>query len=560
MAENPWKIVSETPEPGQKPISWSDVPGMAMQSFIPSAKQAGSDIVQPFLSPIETTKALGNLGLGLIQKFIPGEQESEKYANAVGQFFADRYGGIEELKKTLATDPAGFLLDASTVLTGGGGLAARAPGMTGKIGKAVSTVGHAIDPMKYVVAAPAAVLKGVQNPAAQRLMGQGVTPTAGQILGGGFKKTEDALESIPVLGSVIGAARQRANRQLNTAAYNRALNPIGETAKGVPTGAAGIAHVSDKLSAAYEKLLDKVTLKPDAQLIDDVVASTSKANQSIGKEAASVLENIIDSELINKLSDNVPLSGRQLKIIESELGKLATTYGKGGASDQIISDAIRNVQTDLRNALVRSNPAQAAELRAINTGYANYARLRYAGIQAGAELNTGFTPAQLRAGVKASDESVGKGNFARGRALMQDLSTDAREVMGGNLPTSGTAERGILAAILAGGSYIDPLTGGVAATATLPYLPGVQRGTAHLLASRPEIVRRTGQALQQYGPPVGAAPFQVGRNERVQTERAAALADALRRYSQQKNVDPRAAANIASQLHQMQSNNEGNYP
>lgn len=529
MAENPWKIVSETPERGQKPISWSDVPGMAMKSFIPSAKQAGSDIVQPFLSPIETTKALGNLGLGLIQKLIPGEQEAEKYADSVGQFFANRYGGIEELKKTLATDPAGFFLDASTVLTGGGGLAARVPGLTGKIGQAVSTVGHAIDPMKYVVAAPAAVLKGVQNPAVQRLMGQGVTPTAGQILGGFFKKTEDALGSIPVLGSVIGGARQRANQQLNTAAYNRALNPIGKTAKGVPTGAEGIAHVSDKLSAAYDKLLDKVTLKPDAQLLDDVIASISEATPLIGKEASGVLGNIIDVKLISKLSDDVPLSGQQLKIIESELGTLATTYGKGGASDQIISDAIRNAQAALRNALVRSNPAQAAELKAINTGYANYARLRYAGSQAGAELKTGFTPAQLRAGVKASDESVGKGNFARGRALMQDLSTDAREVMGGNLPTSGTAERSILAGILAGGSYIDPLTGVAAATATLPYLPGAQRVMAHLLASRPEIVRRTGQALQQYGPPVGAASFQVGRNEQVQ---AAALADALRRYSQ----------------------------
>jgi hypothetical protein len=521
----------------QKPISWSDIPGMAMQNFIPSAMQAGSDIVQPFLNLPETTKAVGNLGLGLVQKLIPGEQESEKYADSAGKFYKDRYGGIDNIKNTLATDPAGFLLDVSTVLTGGGALAARVPGMTGKVGKVVSNVGEAIDPMTYVVAAPGAVLKGVQSPAVQRLMGQGVTPTAGQILGGGWKKTEDALESIPVLGSAIGSARQRTNKQLNTAAYNRALNPIGETAKGVPTGAEGIAHVSDKLGSVYNKLLDKVILKPDAQILDDVVALISEAAPLIGKEAASVLESIIDVKLINRLPDDVPLSGKQLKIIESDLGKLATIYGKGGASDQIIGDAISKAQAALRNALVRSNPDQAAELNAINTGYANYARLRYAGHQPGAELKTGFTPAQLRAAVRAKDESVARGDFARGRALMQDLSTDAREVMGGNLPTSGTAERSMLAAILAGGLQIAPLTAGIAATTMLPYLPLAQRGMANLLASRPEIVRRTGQALQQYGPPVGAASFQVGRNERVQTERAAALADALTRYSQQNNVD-----------------------
>ena len=513
----------------KKTIAWSDIPGKMIGNLYPSGTQAASDIAYPFMHPIETAKGLGTLGLGLIQKFIPGEQEAEKSANAVGEFFAQRYGGIEQLKNTLANDPVGFLLDASTVMTGGGALAARAPGVTGKVGKVVRNVGENIDPLTYALKAPGAVLKGVQKPEVRRLMEQGVTPTAGQILGGGFKTTEDALGSIPVLGSAIGGARQRANQQLNTAAYNRALNPIGETAKGVPTGAEGIAYVSDKLSAAYDKLLDKVTLKPDAQLLDDVVASMSEATSLIGKEAASVLENIIDVKLINRLSDDVPLSGEQLKIIESDLGKLATTYGKGNASDQIISEAITNAQAALRDALGRSNPAQAAELKAINTGYANYARLRYAGSQAGAELKTGFTPAQLRAGVKASDQSVGKGKFARGRALMQDLSTDAREVMGGNLPTSGTAERGILAGLMTAGSFIDPVTGGVVASAMLPYLPRAQRGMANLLTSRPEIVRRTGKALQQYGSPIGATSFQAGRVER---ERAARLANALRTYNQ----------------------------
>src|SRR5436190_4642689 len=48
---------------------------------------------------------------GGVEKLIPGEQEHEPYANAVGQFFADRYGSMEAFKKTLAEDPVGFAAD-----------------------------------------------------------------------------------------------------------------------------------------------------------------------------------------------------------------------------------------------------------------------------------------------------------------------------------------------------------------------------------------------------------------------------------------------------------------
>jgi hypothetical protein len=504
-----------TPQP---PIAWGDVPGMAMKNIGPSAKQFGSDIVQPFLHPVETAKSLGNLGLGIIQKVIPGEQEAEKYADAVGQFFADRYGGEEELKRTLATDPVGFLADVSTVLTGGGALAAKLPGMAGKVGQIAGTAGRAIDPLTQAIKAPAALIKGVNNPAAKRLMAEGVSPTIGQVLGGGFKKAEDALESIPVLGSAIGAGRQRANRQLNTAAYNRALRPIGETAKGIPTGAEGISHVSDKLSSAYDNLLDRVNLVPDNQLIDDIATAVDNVSPTLDRNAVKVLGNIIDIKIVDKISSGQPISGAQLKVIESDLGKLASDFGSSAtAADRAIGSAIQNAQSAIRDALVRSNPSQASELRAINEGYANYARIRKAGSAAGAELSEGFTPAQLRTAIKAEDRSVKKGDFARGRALMQDLSTDARTVMGGNLPTTGTTERGILAALLAGGAYLDPVTAGVVAVGSAPYMPGVQGSMARALLSRPEVAVRGGQALQQYGPRVGAASFQAGRNERMQS-------------------------------------------
>lgn len=113
-------------------LGWGDVITQAVANTPASGHQALKDLVAPFMSPIETAKSLGNLALGTAQKLIPGEQSSEKYADAVGNFVAQRYGGMEEFKRTLAKDPVGVLADASTLLSGGGALAARAPGMVSK--------------------------------------------------------------------------------------------------------------------------------------------------------------------------------------------------------------------------------------------------------------------------------------------------------------------------------------------------------------------------------------------------------------------------------------------
>tara|TARA_R110002020_G_C16273151_1_gene771281 strand:- start:40 stop:1638 length:1599 start_codon:yes stop_codon:yes gene_type:complete len=498
-----------------KNISVLDVPGMAYDNFTKSAGQAGKDIVQPFLSPVETAKSLSNLALGAVQKLIPGEQSSEKYANAVGEHFAKRYGGWEEFKRTAATDPVGLLLDASSVFSGGGTLAARAPGMVGKVARGARAVGDVVDPINIATKSVGSVLKGSQNEAAKRLMDQGVTPTAGQILGGGFKKAEDALESIPVLGSAIGSGRQRANRQLNQAAYDRALNPIGKSVKkdmvDVEVGSDSIAFVSDALSDAYEALLPKVRLLPDDDLIGDIAGALDNVKTVIDPKAFKTLENIIDNKVLSKLNSGETITGKQLKIIQSELDTLSSKYkGSSMTADQLIGEALFDVQSAFRKSLIKSNPKFASDLKNIDTGYANYARLRNAGTAAGADLG-GFTPAQLRAAVKATDKSLKKGDFSRGRALMQDLSQDAGRVMGGNLPTSGSIERGILASLLAGATQVSPTAAGLIAGGSVPYLPGAQRGLANILTKRYKPVSAVGRGIRKYGPIVGRPSFQAGR-------------------------------------------------
>lgn len=164
------------------PLAWSDVPSQMAKNFIPSAKQFGSDIAQPFIHPIETAKNIGNLGAGVVEKAAHAASnlspvasaipvagavagpalsmlgaasphlgtEHEKYADAVGRFFADRYGGVENFKKTMAEDPVGFAGDLSTLFTGGETALARAPGVLGKVGEAAGTAGRVLDPLNAV--------------------------------------------------------------------------------------------------------------------------------------------------------------------------------------------------------------------------------------------------------------------------------------------------------------------------------------------------------------------------------------------------------------------------
>ena len=79
---------------------------------------------------------------------VAGQQQ---LASGVGQFFMDRYGNTEALKKTIATDPVGTLGDAATVLTAGGAGLARAPGKLASVtSKGLLKAGNAVNPISAV--------------------------------------------------------------------------------------------------------------------------------------------------------------------------------------------------------------------------------------------------------------------------------------------------------------------------------------------------------------------------------------------------------------------------
>lgn len=123
-----------------------EVATQAVKNIPGSAIQYGTDIAVALADPIGTAKSIGQLGAGIVQLLIPGEQANEQQAKAVGQYFANRYGGMENLKRTIATDPVGFLGDASILITGGAALASKVAPLK-QVAEKAKKAGQAIDPL-----------------------------------------------------------------------------------------------------------------------------------------------------------------------------------------------------------------------------------------------------------------------------------------------------------------------------------------------------------------------------------------------------------------------------
>lgn len=109
------------------------------------------------LDPTQGNQLAGRVpGIGLVQKYA-GDQEA--VANNIGQFYKDRYGGVENIKNTLYNDPVGAVADVATLATGvggalrGGGAVASKLGSVSKAsqltkaGKIASNIGYKIDPI-----------------------------------------------------------------------------------------------------------------------------------------------------------------------------------------------------------------------------------------------------------------------------------------------------------------------------------------------------------------------------------------------------------------------------
>ena len=329
-----------------------------------------------------------------------------------------------------------------------------------------------------------------------RLMDEGVTPTPGQIMGGTGRKLEEALRSVPFVGDGIAAAERNAMQQFNTATINRVLAPIGRKVHGYGQEAVGLAR--NIISKTYDDIIGRMQpLLPDQQF-STALASARQMVDKLPDDKVSQFGRILKSEILDKLDG--PMEPTVFKQVNSELARIAREYGKSPDYDQrALGDAVAALRKSLSELGARTNPTQAAALRQADEAYAGLLRIE----NAAARNPTGdgvFTPAQLGQSARSMDSSLRRSATARGDALLQDQAQAGRDVLGNNLPDSGTANRLASMLMLGGGYAVHPGVAAGMAAGRAAYSPPVTRALAAALARRPESVRQAGRAVESVAP------------------------------------------------------------
>jgi hypothetical protein len=115
-------------------MPWSNVPGQALRNIPSSAMGVGQGIYQAVRHPLETGKQMLGIGAGSLRNAMPASvsgaidkldwnpqagQQASNVADTAHKALVNRYGGVEQLKNTLATDPVGAASDIAALLSGG---------------------------------------------------------------------------------------------------------------------------------------------------------------------------------------------------------------------------------------------------------------------------------------------------------------------------------------------------------------------------------------------------------------------------------------------------------
>lgn len=155
-----------TESQGNRGLTWGEAASSAIDNIPSSFERMAVDIGTAAAHPLDTMQGMYSLmkGAGVlpIQLMSPATAADKANFLRFTKAMTDRYGSVENIKRTLASDPVGMLADISGIFTAAGGTIRAAgaipkvPGMVGKVGKAMSTVGNTVDPINLALKQPIA--------------------------------------------------------------------------------------------------------------------------------------------------------------------------------------------------------------------------------------------------------------------------------------------------------------------------------------------------------------------------------------------------------------------
>lgn len=314
-----------------------------------------------------------------------------------------------------------------------------------------------------------------RNADLQLLRREGVRPTVGQTLGGGWNRFEEKAQSLPIVGDAIAGARHRARVDFNRAAINRATRPVRVNID--EAGHAGVDRAGRAISHAYDDAGSQMgAFRLDRQGIQELRNLRGMA-QRLTPDNAQQFEHIY-REQASRMGPRGQMLPDNFKDVDSSLGRHAADFtGSSDAHQRRLGNAVTEFQRVLRDTGRRQNPGAARAYDAADTGYANLVRVEEAAKRAKLQDGT-FTPGHLLGAVQQGDNSVRNRAVGRGTALMQDLGTAGQNVLGNKVPDSGTAGRLLSAGASVGGVGGAAGVGLIEPTTAITTAVGVSLGVA----------------------------------------------------------------------------------
>jgi len=340
----------------------------------------------------------------------------------------------------------------------------------------------------------------VKSEQAKQLEKMGISPTIGQ----SFRNTtsigsnlvaaiEDFSTSYPGVGAVIQRSRLDALKQSNNVLLNEALQPIGVKLPKGTTGKEAWEFVESTLDKEYDRVLGKLKINNVANIENKLLDIID--DSGISKSSQDFVINKVIKNISTKVDENV-LSGRQLKNVETELGRLEKQFIKKGGFEGEIGETFRSLKNKFRDEIELQNPS-AQELKNINAVYRNIMPINDAMIQALTKEKI-FTPNQILRAIKKGDYTKTKSRTIKGKQPLQETAELTESVLGGPFPDSGTASR-----LMVGDVLSQPVTGfakllGPAAMADIAYMkPFGLKPTEALLRAPGSIAARGAAPITQ---------------------------------------------------------------
>jgi len=373
-----------------------------------SAVQFGKDIITPILSPIQTAKSIGELSESVIALVKPGEQGNEELARQVGNFYAQRYGSLENIQRTVSQDPVGFLGDLALLFTGAGGVA--------KLGKATTVAEKAakasklVDPLTYGTKAVTAPIEAGGKVARQIVgtaTGVGTQPYRQALLGG--EQFTSAMRGNVTETTIVTKAREGLTelRDQRRAAFQEGeaaqfpilqsvkvdrdtkskINNLVKAYRDKVKGKSKISTITpsgevDKVLQSMESILKQADQADDVTDLSNLVQQINEVGEGLDwtKGSQSAAFSTVKKELENIIAgiDGVPEGYKQYVKTYSqqtdEINRILRELGLGEkkstqAAFNKLSRAIRNPKSALGETLELLPKKQVDELQELVSGY-----------------------------------------------------------------------------------------------------------------------------------------------------------------------------------------------